>query len=38
MTTTEELGVIIKVMHLLRTRKISAATKNIDVLRMIKDK
>lgn len=35
MTKTEELRVVIKVMHLLRTGKISAATTNIDVLRLI---
>lgn len=38
MTTTEELNVIIKVMHLLRTGKIDASTTNINVLRLIRQK
>ena len=36
MTTTEELSVVIKVMHLLRTGKINAETTNINVLRIIR--
>lgn len=36
MNDNETLGVIVKVMHLLRTGKINSTTKNIDVLRMIK--
>lgn len=36
MTATEEMGVVIKVMHLLREGRIDRTTKNIDVLRMIK--
>lgn len=35
MTKTEELSVVIKVMHLLRTGKISATSTNIEVLRLI---
>lgn len=35
MKQTEELRIVIKVMHLLRTGKISADTKNIEVLRLI---
>ena len=36
MIATEEMGVVIKVMHLLREGRIDRTTKNIDVLRMIK--
>lgn len=35
MTQTEELGVVIKVMHLLRIGKIDASTTNINVMRLL---
>lgn len=38
MTQTEELSIVIKVMHLLRTGKIDASTTNINVLRLIRNK
>lgn len=38
MTQTEELGVVIKVMHLLRIGKIDASTTNINVMRLLHDK
>lgn len=38
MTQTEELSIVIKVMHLLRTGKIDASTTNINVLRLIRQK
>lgn len=38
MTASEELRIVIKVMHLLRTGKIDASTTNINVLRLIRQK